>query len=115
MIFITRVSPIISITDIVHIIPSSILKVPPICSSTDTIFLSAIGSLKAAVRLKATDSMVSFIIGIMHIDSTTIIPTKPTAFFSMFPQPSTASTVSPKSFPYYWYCTCYYCFCGFYC
>ena len=113
MIFITRVSPIISITDIVHIIPSKILKVPPICSSTETIFLSAIGSLSAAVRLKATESIVNFIIGIIHIPSTTIIPTKPTAFFSIFPQPSTASTVSPRSFPYYWDGACDYCFCGF--
>lgn len=115
MIFITRVNPIISITDIVHIIPNNILKVPPICSNIDTIFLSAIGSLNAAVRLKAIESIVSFIIGIIHIASTTIIPINPTAFFSIFPHPSTASTVSPRSFPYYWYCTCNYCFCCFYC
>lgn len=83
----TSVSPIISITDTVHIIPSIILNVPPICSNTDTIFLSAIVSLKAAVKLNAIDRTVSFIIGIMHIASTTMIPTNPTAFFKTLPHP----------------------------
>lgn len=43
--------------------------------------------------------MASFIIGIIHIESTTNIPTKPIAFFSMLLQPSTASTDSPKILP----------------
>lgn len=63
------------------------MKVPPICSRTDTIFLSAIVSLRAAVMLKAIDRTVSLIIGTMQIASTTIIPTKPTAFFKMLLQP----------------------------
>lgn len=103
-----------SITDTVHSIPSSTLKVPPICSNTDTIFLSAIGSLNAAVRLKAKESTPNLIIGIIHIERTTKIPTNPTAFFSILLHPSTASTVSPNSFPNYWYCTCDYCLCCFY-
>ena len=49
--------------------------------------MSAIVSLKAAVMLKAIDRTVSFIIGTMHIARTTIIPTKPTAFFRILLQP----------------------------
>ena len=80
-------------------IPSNILKVSPICSNTEIIFLSAIGSLNADVKLNAIVITASFIIGIAHIESTTIIPTNPTAFFKILPHPKTASTVSPKSFP----------------
>lgn len=77
----TRVNPIINITETVHTIPSSILNVPPICSSTDTIFLSAIGWLKAAVRLKENESIINFIIGIIHIESTTNMPDKSYCIF----------------------------------
>lgn len=115
VILITSVRPIISITDIVHNIPSKILNVPPICSNTDTIFLSAIGSLNADVRWNAMDSTPSFITGIIHIASTTNIPTNPTAFFSILPHPSTASTDSPKAFPNYRYSTSYNSFSSFYC
>lgn len=85
--------------EITHTIPSNTLKVPPICSNTETIFLSAIGSASAPARLKDMDIIISFIIGSTHIDKTTKIPTKPTAFFSMLLQPKIASTVSPKNFP----------------
>lgn len=95
----TRVSPIISITEIVQTIPRRTLKVSPICPRTETIFLSAIGSERAAARLKETDIIASFIIGIIHIASTTNIPTKPSAFFNILLHPSTASTVSPKILP----------------
>ncbi len=86
-------------TDIVQSIPSKILKESPICSNTETIFLSAIGSASADAKLKEIDIIASFIIGIKHIESTTKIPTKPTAFFKILLQAKTASTVSPKSFP----------------
>lgn len=82
-----------------QIIPSNTLNVSPICSNTDTIFLSAIGSAKAEARLNDIDITPSFIIGIIHIEATTNIPTKPTAFLSILLQPKTASTVSPNILP----------------
>lgn len=95
----TKVSPIINITDIVQTIPRRTLKVSPICSKTETIFLSAIGSEIADARLKERDIIASFIIGIKHIESTTNIPTNPIAFFKILLHPSTASTVSPNTLP----------------
>ena len=80
-------------------IPRRTLKVSPICPKTETIFLSAIGSERAAAKLKEIDIIASFIIGIIHIESTTKIPTNPIAFFNILLQPRTASTVSPKILP----------------
>lgn len=85
--------------EIVQSIPSNTLKESPICSNTDTTFLSAIGSANADAKLKEIDIIASFIIGIKHIESTTNIPIKPTAFFNILLQPRTASTVSPRSLP----------------
>lgn len=42
-IFITIVTPIISITEMLHIIANNNLNVPPICPSNFTILVSAIG------------------------------------------------------------------------
>lgn len=73
--------PIINSKLIQNIIASKTLKVPPICSNTFIIFLSANGSAIAADKLYNAVNTVSFIIGIIHIPITTIIPTIPTAFF----------------------------------
>ena len=44
-------------------------------------------------------SVVSFIIGVIHIPIIISTPINPTAFFNIIPQPSTVSTASPKIFP----------------
>jgi len=78
---------------------SNILKVSPNCSNNFTILLSAIGSLSAAAMLYVMLNIVSFNIGTIHMLITTIIPTKPTAFFNSTALPSIVSIESPSIFP----------------
>ena len=73
-------SPIIKSVAMQNIIASNILKVPPICSNTLTIFLSDKVSAIAADSVYNPVSTVNFIIGVIHIPITTIIPTIPMAF-----------------------------------
>lgn len=73
--------PIISKVAIQNIIASKTLNVPPNCSNIFTIFLSANGSAIAAEKLYNKVNTASFIIGIIQIPITTIIPTIPTEFF----------------------------------
>lgn len=61
--------------------------------------LSATVSPIAAVNLKHIVKTTNFIIGIATIPIIIITPIKPTVFLSIFEQPITVSTVSPKTFP----------------
>ena len=53
----------------------------------------------ADITLYAIVNIPNFNIGIIQIPTTIITPIKPTAFFSIIPQPKTVSTASPKIFP----------------
>ncbi len=75
------------------------LNVPVTCSNNFTILLSAIGSAIAVVKLYDIVSIDSFIIGNTQIETSTIIPTIPTAFLSKIVHPKTVSTESLKALP----------------
>lgn len=76
---------------------------PLISSNNFTIFSSAIGSIKHELIEYIILNVASFIMGIKQIPIIIITPTMPTAFFKIIPHPSTASTLSPSTFPNYWY------------